>query len=768
MPGFSPRSDWVNLPSTLTHIDAVDLLRYEAGIANIDVTFLPCDVVTITAITLSGTGQTVNGVVITAGMRVLNKDDTTASNRGIYVAGAGAWARGADMPAGATIKSGCTVIVRGGTIGAGTKWVITQASGAATAVIGTDGLAIAAVVAAIPGPAAFTVKATNPGGTQLYLTGLNDSPMDGIVLSNGDLVYYRHDGVPGDSGVFVVNSTGNWSRYSKMAVGMTFPSGLLIRIQQGVIKGGVTYVTRAHSGAATYTINTYPNGEIIDIDEIPAGAPTLTNAATSGGNYQVSATTNGYSYILLTGNAVVAFLETPDNLARQFHLVIEQDSVGGHQVAWSPQTIAWHNGVQPIIDSAPGAVTYIRAAWLGTSYGMFAEVLTGVGQYIRQLPDPYKGVTLGFPMYVMRYMSSASIDNIINTLNRWTTTAHRQLMGTNGGKMYWSDGFDTDTPVGQFFRGGVFETQGGFNTSASTPPGLSTVGTNPLPFSDASIHEYFHMEHNFLFPSGYSDPGGTVGTANFTPYATAVSAIGYTVPITMLNHPFVMDCWIRAYNNVTTRTVTGCSTTSGSTTVTTTSSFTAGPGGAGNPNGDGSNDTNGNPYVLAGIAGAGIPAPSRTVSSVVTYNGFNIITFPSGQITNTDVGSQITGTGIPSNTGIVSVDTTNNRATISHLATAGGTITATITNQTRVTTVNSSTQITLSAAANVTGSGVTLTITYPIGNNSAEAEWWSQMRTAKHAQSDGVLNTEQNVAGGLAAVVTDFENFITHINPPGG
>lgn len=52
-------------------------------------------VATTANITLSGT-QTIDGIAVVAGDRVLVKDQTTASQNGIYVVAAGAWARSAD------------------------------------------------------------------------------------------------------------------------------------------------------------------------------------------------------------------------------------------------------------------------------------------------------------------------------------------------------------------------------------------------------------------------------------------------------------------------------------------------------------------------------------------------------------------------------------------------------------------------------------------------------------------------------------------------
>lgn len=76
-------------------------------------------------ITLSGT-QTIDGVVLVAGDRVLVKDQTTGSQNGLYVVAASTWSRSADAdnsPAG-ELTSGLYVFVEEGTTNADSGWVL--------------------------------------------------------------------------------------------------------------------------------------------------------------------------------------------------------------------------------------------------------------------------------------------------------------------------------------------------------------------------------------------------------------------------------------------------------------------------------------------------------------------------------------------------------------------------------------------------------------------------------------------------------------------
>jgi len=95
---------------------------------------LPVLAATTANITLSG-AQTVDGVSLVAGDRVLVKDQTAGAANGIYVVATGAWTRSLDFDD-TYVMQGCQVRVVGGAVGADKTFVLTTAD----PVIGTTSL----------------------------------------------------------------------------------------------------------------------------------------------------------------------------------------------------------------------------------------------------------------------------------------------------------------------------------------------------------------------------------------------------------------------------------------------------------------------------------------------------------------------------------------------------------------------------------------------------------------------------------------------------
>lgn len=116
-------SDAANLIYWQALVDAI-----ESGAASIN-DFLslgyknPVRVATTANITLSGT-QTIDGVAVVVGNRILVKNQTAAAQNGIYLVASGAWTRTTDFDASADAVPGSFVFVSEGSTQSG-KWNLT-------------------------------------------------------------------------------------------------------------------------------------------------------------------------------------------------------------------------------------------------------------------------------------------------------------------------------------------------------------------------------------------------------------------------------------------------------------------------------------------------------------------------------------------------------------------------------------------------------------------------------------------------------------------
>jgi len=86
----------------------------------------PAKCATTANITLSGT-QTIDGVSVLAGDRVLVKDQTDAKENGVYIVASGSWARSTDMDANSDFPS-ASIFVQQGTVNADIGYVCTNDS----------------------------------------------------------------------------------------------------------------------------------------------------------------------------------------------------------------------------------------------------------------------------------------------------------------------------------------------------------------------------------------------------------------------------------------------------------------------------------------------------------------------------------------------------------------------------------------------------------------------------------------------------------------
>lgn len=125
-------------------------------------------VATTANITLSAT-QTIDGIAVAVGDRVLVKNQTTASQNGIYVVASGAWTRANDADTAAELN-GATVYVTSGTAGADTAWTMTTDS----ITLGTTSLTFAQ----INGGTTPVASTTTQGKVELATTAETEAKTD--------------------------------------------------------------------------------------------------------------------------------------------------------------------------------------------------------------------------------------------------------------------------------------------------------------------------------------------------------------------------------------------------------------------------------------------------------------------------------------------------------------------------------------------------------------------------------------------------------------
>jgi hypothetical protein len=296
-------------------------------------------------ITLSNT-QTVDGVALSVGNRVLVKDQSTASQNGIYVVASGAWTRSTDAdnnPSG-EVTSGMFTFVEEGTINASTGFVLTTAD---PITLGTTALTFTL----------FSSSGTLIAGEGLSKSGntLQVNVSNGITIASDSVQLastVSGAGLTFNSGVIDVIGTANRITVNadNIDIASTYVGQTSITTLgtigtgtwQGTIVGptyggtGVNNGTKTitlggnftHSGAHTLTLTTTGNTNVT----LPttgtlatlAGTETLTNKTITGAvittgsinNTPIGASTaNTGAFTSLTANNAVTFTSATDATA---------------------------------------------------------------------------------------------------------------------------------------------------------------------------------------------------------------------------------------------------------------------------------------------------------------------------------------------------------------------------------------------------------------------------------------------------------------------
>lgn len=189
-------------------------------------------------ITLSGE-QTIDGVVLTAGDRVLVKNQTTGSQNGWYDVAIGAWSRSVDADASAEVTSGAFTFVEQGTVNATSGWVLSTAN---PIVLGTTTLTFTQ----------FSGAASITAGNGLLFTG---SVLD-IVPANDSIVVAADSIRVGVDGTTIEVGSGVGLRIKAAGVGVA-------HIAAAIAGAGLT---GGAGSALSVVASTFIRGGVVELD----------------------------------------------------------------------------------------------------------------------------------------------------------------------------------------------------------------------------------------------------------------------------------------------------------------------------------------------------------------------------------------------------------------------------------------------------------------------------------------------------------------------
>lgn len=161
----------------------------------------PVLVVAVDNRTLAGL-QTIDGVALQEGDRVLLTAQTAGKENGVWVATAGSWARASTEDEIADMPSGTAWIVRAGTANAWTYWQLTNPAGYQLARIPSDSGSALAIAKVTPPWKAVATSAITLSAPQT---------IDGTAVVADDQVLVTAQASPGDNGIYTVKA-GAWQR----------------------------------------------------------------------------------------------------------------------------------------------------------------------------------------------------------------------------------------------------------------------------------------------------------------------------------------------------------------------------------------------------------------------------------------------------------------------------------------------------------------------------------------------------------------------------
>src|SRR5210317_108368 len=244
----------VNVATPVNDTDAANKAYVDAARTGLDVK-ASVKVATTANITLSGT-QTIDGVALSVGDRVLVKNQTTASENGIYVVASSGWSRATDADENAEVTSGMFTFIEQGSVNSDTGFVLTT-DGAIT--VGSTDLDFTL----------FSASGTLIAGDGLSKNGdtLEVNVANGLQIASDNVELASSvagDGLTFSSGVIDVVGTSNRIDVSANAIDIsTSYIGQTSIIELGTITTGIWQGDAIGTIYGGTGLNSYTTGDIL-------------------------------------------------------------------------------------------------------------------------------------------------------------------------------------------------------------------------------------------------------------------------------------------------------------------------------------------------------------------------------------------------------------------------------------------------------------------------------------------------------------------------
>jgi cytoskeletal protein CcmA (bactofilin family) len=280
--------------------------------------------------------QTIDGVTLADGDRVLVKDQTDKTKNGIYVAQTGAWLRSTDADNGPTIGSevtpGMFTFIEQGTKNANTGWILITTAGVTSITLDTSQINFSQFAGA--GSMTAVGEGLTQNGTQFTLQPATYTTLGGIIVEqdnfnvNSGLLSLKPatsanlggiksttsltNGVTIDASGILTTQQASTTQYGSVKVGngITVSSGV---ISVGNVTGGdgtANLSNVSKTDVANSIAQRTADGSLVAHDLELTGKVTKVNGLSTGGNYGVQtmvASASGLVDVLASQTTITSF-----------------------------------------------------------------------------------------------------------------------------------------------------------------------------------------------------------------------------------------------------------------------------------------------------------------------------------------------------------------------------------------------------------------------------------------------------------------------------